>query len=148
MHSYIFRYDSDVLKDDLEAMRKYYGATIVNRRELIRRLAAETFAPQIRKLKSQSARQRHLRRVLKALAATEDQPVTHQSKRTQSDAVDGISQLVFQLVRGVPGKLHSQGQQSLAFILSFCIRRGSKLIFSVASTLLCLLYTSPSPRDS
>ena len=137
--SYIFRYDSDVLKDDLEAMRKYYGATIVNRRELIRRLAAETFAPQIRKLKSQSARQRHLRRVLKALAATEDQPVTHQSKRTQSDAVDGISQLVFQLVRGVPGKLHSQGQQSLAFILSFCIRRGSKLIFSVASTLLAQL---------
>lgn len=118
--SYIFRYDSEQLVNDLEPLRKFYGTTLANRRELIRRLAAETFAPLIRKVKSQNARHRHLRRVLKALAATGDEPATMSLKRTQSDAVDGISQLIFQLVRGVPGSLHSQGQKTISFLLDFC----------------------------
>jgi hypothetical protein len=145
--SYIFRYDSELLVADMEAMRKYYGATLANRRELVRRLAAETFAPLIRKIKSQSVGQRHLRRVLRALAATGDQLVTNSLKRTQSDAVDGISQLIFQLVRGVPGRLHSQGHQTLRFLLEFCTGRSvgskkeekqnnSRLVVSVASSLL------------
>jgi hypothetical protein len=119
--SYIFRYDSDMILQDMEPMRKYYGLTLASRREVVRRLAAETFAPLIRKIKSQSARQRHLKRVLKALAVTRtDQPMTNSFKRTQSDAVDGISQLMFQIVRGVPGRMHSQGDQTLRFLLSFC----------------------------
>jgi hypothetical protein len=141
--AYIFRYDSNVLEDQLESIRKYYGATLANRRDLVRRLAAETFAPLVRKIKSQSSRQRHLKRVLKALDTAEDQHATHRSKRIQLDAVDGISQLAFQIVRGVPGKLHSQGHQSLQFVFSFCTGKGSRskkssggLIFSVASTLL------------
>jgi hypothetical protein len=136
--AYIFRYDSNVMEDQLESIRKYYGATLANRRDLVRRLAAETFAPLVRKIKSQSTRQRHLKRVLKALNAADDQHATHRSKRIQLEAVDGISQLAFQIVRGVPGKLHSQGHQSLQFVFSFCTEKGPSggLMFSVASTLL------------
>ncbi|CAJ1908376.1 unnamed protein product [Cylindrotheca closterium] len=135
---YILRYDSEVMKDDLESMRKYYGATIANRREIIRRLATETFAPLIRKIKSKSSRQKHLKRVLKALASAERQPLTHQLKRTQSDAVDGISMLAFQVTKGVPGRLHSKGFQTLKYVFNLGTSDGTngRLVLSVLSTLL------------
>jgi hypothetical protein len=124
--SYIFRYDADKILEDMESMRKYYGATLAARRELVRRLASETFAPLVRKLKNQNERHRHLKRVLKALvAATEGQPATPQLKRTQEDAVDGISQFIFQVVRGVPGRLHSQGDPTLEFVLTYCTKSAS-----------------------
>lgn len=147
--SYIFRYDPDIMSDQLESIRPYYGATLANRRELIRRLAAETFAPLLRRMKSESSRQRHLKRVLKALGAAESQQVTHRAKRVQEAAVDGISQLAFQTVRGVPGSLHSQGSKTLCFVLSFCTEKGDSLqkdsvglIFSVASAVLGRLRSS------
>ncbi len=149
--SYIFRYDSNLIVNDMESMRKYYGVTLGHRRELVRRLSAETFAPHIRKIKSQSAREKHIRRVLRALASTTSQTVTKVLQRTQMDAVDGISNLLFQLVKGVPGKLHSQGGRSLNFILEYaCREKTSKegidteieadLVYSVASGLLKKLF--------
>lgn len=117
--SYIFRYDLHLVVTDMEAMRSFYGTTLGSRREIVRRLSAETFAPLIRKMKSQSARERHLRRVLRALAATGNDPTNRLLVRSQTDAVDGISQLVFQLVRGVPGKLHSQGGDTLRYLLTY-----------------------------
>jgi len=117
--SYIFRYDSNLVVDDMESMRKYYGITLGNRREIIRRLSAETFAPQIRKMKNHSSRERHIRRVFRALAATTKQPKSRILLRTQIEAVDGISNLLFQLIRGVPGKLHSQGCRILQFLLQY-----------------------------
>ena len=123
--SYIFRYDSNLIVNDMEPMRKYYGITLGHRRELIRRLSAETFAPHIRKIKSQSARERHIRRVLRALASTTSQETSRILQRTQMDAVDGISNLFFQLIKGVPGKLHSQGGRILKFILEYSCRENS-----------------------
>lgn len=145
--SYIFRYDADLILEDVETMRKYYGATLAARRELVRRLAAETFAPLIRKIKSHNDRHRHLKRVLKALvAATEGQPLTPHLKRTQQDAVDGISQFLFQVVRGVPGHLHSQGMPTVQFVFTYCAKSppssndvattGSDLLLSIATTFL------------
>ena len=83
--SYIFRYDAGALLaetvgddgDDegepespcLEPMRRHYGVTLAHRRDVVRRLAAESFAPLLRRLPSDSARRRHGRRVLRALAA-------------------------------------------------------------------------------
>eukprot|EP00934_Nitzschia_sp_Nitz4_P007735 Nitzschia sp. Nitz4//scaffold189_size62959//48159//57102//NITZ4_006317-RA/size62959-snap-gene-0.12-mRNA-1//-1//CDS//3329539923//7725//frame0 len=124
--SYIFQYDAKMIKDEMELMRKYYGFTLGNRRELIRRLAAESFAPLLRKLKNHNDRHRHLKRVLKALAATETQASSPALKRTQDDAADGIAQLVFQVVRGVPGKLHSQGEPTVEYVLEFCTSTVSK----------------------
>ena len=140
--AYIFRYDSELLLKDMEAMRKYYGIILANRRELVRRLSAETFAPLIRKMKSDSARQRHLKRVLRALAASGDQPATNSFKRTQADAVDGISQLLFQVVRGVPGRLHSKGSSTVKFLFDFLTEdsgsskirtAGKEIIYSIVS---------------
>lgn len=149
--SYIFRYDSNLIVNDMESMRKYYGVTLGHRRELIRRLSAETFAPHIRKIKSSSARERHIRRVLRALASTASHTSTKLLQRTQMDAVDGISNLLFQLVKGVPGKLHSQGGKNLKFILEYTCRESSPkdgidteneddLVYSVSSGLLKKLF--------
>lgn len=145
--SYIFRYDANVLKDDLEAMRQFYGMTLANRRELVRRLAAETFAPLIRKLPTQNSRQRHLKRVLKAVARAASVATTNHQKRSQSDVLNGMTQLIFQIVKGVPGRLHSQGLRTFRFVLDFCIgqKAGSdllenkdqrRLLFTLAS--MCL----------
>jgi hypothetical protein len=140
--AYIFRYDSELLLKDMEPMRTYYGITLANRRELVRRMSAETFAPLIRKMKSDSARQRHLKRVLRALAASGDQPATNSFKRTQADAVDGISQLLFQVVRGVPGRLHSKGSSTVKFLFDFLTEdnesakinaAGKEIVYSITS---------------
>ncbi|KAG7361182.1 DRIM down-regulated in metastasis family protein [Nitzschia inconspicua] len=114
--AYIFKYDSKMVVNDMESMRQYYGMTLGNRRELIRRLSAETFAPLIRKMKNRKAKERHVRRVLRALAATSQQPLSRIFERTQMDAVDGLSQLCFQISRGVSGKLHSDGAAMVRYL--------------------------------
>jgi len=142
--SYIFKYDGDKIVENIEAMRRYYGATLAARRELVRRLASQAFAPLIRKLKNQNDRQQHIKRVMKALvAATETQPLTPLLKRTQADAVDGISQLIFQVVRGVSGQLHSQGISTIHYILTYCakspaspLENGNTLMVTLASDLI------------
>ena len=142
--SYIFRYNSNMIVNGMESMRKYYGITLGHRRELIRRLSAETFAPQIRKMKSQSAREQHIRRVLRALSSTESQPVSKALQRIQEDAIDGISTLLFQLMKGVPGKFHSQGGRILKFMLDYSCRQHNQkadgnsddLVHNVASSVL------------
>ena len=146
--SYIFRYDGDALLSEnttgkdkepcLESLRQYYGSTLANRRQLVRRLAAETYAPLIRKL-SDRAQKRHVRRVLRALAGQpphENNPV---SQRLQADAVDGIALLCFQLARGVPGKMHSKGQLVVKCVLDACASKlgpNSELVKGVTATLL------------
>jgi Down-regulated in metastasis len=121
--SYMFRYDSQMLlaevpKNDgkktddsipcLESMRQYYGVTLAHRREIVRRLAAESFAPLIR---MSSHRSKHLKRVLRALAASQT------SGRTQFDAIDGIARLLFEVARGASGKLHSKGTVAIQAVL-------------------------------
>lgn len=144
--SYIFRYDADALlgevdgsekdgKACLEGLRRYYGVTLAHKRDLIRRLAAETYAPVIRKLKSDNAKKRHLRRILRALAASSTSAAANNS-RLQSDAVDGIAQLLFEVARGASGRLHSKGTIVINTILD-CIesdgKNGQELVYAVAS---------------
>jgi hypothetical protein len=148
--SYIFRYDAEVLLKEvdkpgqepcLEPMRKYYGVTLAHRRDLIRRLAAETFAPLIRKLPTDSAKKRHLRRVLRALAVSAKQPATSvSSQRMQTDAVDGISMLCFEVSRGVARRLHSKGSLVVKCVLDSVMSgksefsaHGQGLVHDVAS---------------
>ncbi|KAL3923302.1 MAG: hypothetical protein SGILL_001732 [Bacillariaceae sp.] len=117
--AYVFRYDFNLVVNDMESMRQYYGKTLGNRRELVRRLSGEVFAPLIRRMKNQNARERHIRRVLRALDATTKQPSTRILQRTQDDAVNGIAQLMFQLVRGISGGLHSNGSRMLRFLFEY-----------------------------
>ena len=123
--AYLFRYDAEALLTEtsssasnnnkkeeqpcLEPMRRYYGYTLANKRPLIRRLAAETFAPLIRKLKSESSKKRHLRRVLRALDASSRQPKSPARQKQNDDAVDGIAMLCLELSKGISGSMNSKG---------------------------------------
>ncbi len=126
----------------LEMMRKYYGATLAHKQEIVRRLAAETFAPIIRKLRSNSARKKHIRRVIKSLATSavislENEILINHSlfssltssssydiiipprlQRARDDAVEGVALLLFYVVRGVPGRLHSKGSAFIKIVIS------------------------------
>ena len=117
--SYIFRYDSEPLlaqvdkpgqEPCLEQLRSFYGATLGHKRDLVRRLAAEAFSPLVRKLGAESARRKHLKRVIRALASSATENPTHSLQRAQHDAMDGIAWLLFQTLRGVSGRLHSKAQ--------------------------------------
>jgi len=149
--SYCFRYDSDKLlngprvlnnesqlekEEDndtcLEQMRQFYGATLAHKREPIRRLAAECFAPLIQKLKPKE-KKRHLKRVIRALATVcsstsnkfKDKAISARAQRAQSDALDGISMLLFCISKGIPGRLHTKAQ--LVFMTIFeCISSPGK----------------------
>ena len=152
--SYVFRYDSEPLLSQvekegqepcLEKMRQYYGATLGHKRDYVRRLAAETFAPMIRKLKTDSARRRHIRRVLRALAASaqerDNEPISHGLKRTQTDAVDGVSFLLFETARGMSGRLHSKGHQIIRCVLD-CMTGGSSKVSDAGSMEMLFFVTS------
>jgi len=139
--SYVFRYDSDLLvkgeKDgdgssgggnNMEPMRQYYGATLAHRRDYVRRLAAETFAPLIRRMKSDSARSKHIRRVIRALAASaaagsggSGDGVIRTVQRARMDAIDGVSLLLSQTTCGVPGRLHSKARSTVPSIVGCLI---------------------------
>lgn len=136
--SYVFRYDSDLLikgekvgdgssgggSNNMEPMRQYYGATLAHRRDYVRRLAAETYAPLIRRMKSDSARSKHIRRVIRALAASaaagsggSGDGAIRTVQRARMDAIDGVSLLLSQTSCGVPGRLHSKAQITVSSIV-------------------------------
>lgn len=135
--SYIFRYDADALLAEvetgsknadpcLEKLRQYYGSTLAHRRDVVRRLAAETFAPLVRKLRNENARRRHLRRVVRALMTTVSASSggaggigskTARVMRLHANAIDGIAQLFFEVARGVAGQLNSKGKVAAKVLL-------------------------------
>jgi hypothetical protein len=178
--SYIFRYDTNaILEEDvpnlsgdklsrsahesdatdskregcLELMRQYYGSTLAHKSEIVRRLGAESFAPLIRKLKSNSSKKKHIRRVIRSLATSAASSVTFSTeapedyardcyepnvvmnsgvKRTIDDAVDGVATLLFYVVKGVPGKLHSKSESIIKMILSNLVPSDNKFDFNSA----------------
>jgi hypothetical protein len=139
--SYVFRYDSYLLikgekvgdgsssgGNNMEPMRQYYGATLAHRRDYVRRLAAETYAPLIRRMKSDSARSKHIRRVIRALAASaaagsggSGDDAVRTVQRARLDAIDGVSLLLSQTSCGVPGRFHSKAQSIISSILGCLI---------------------------
>jgi len=150
--SYVFRYDAEPLLAEttaeqqqhqpcLEPLRRYYGVTLAHRREVVRRLAAESWAPLIRKLPSDAAKKRHCRRVLRALA--QQAASTTEQQRLRADAVDGIAQLFLEIARGAAGRWHSKG----GHVMVKCVlegvlhdgksnNEGRDLVFAVARTFL------------
>eukprot|EP00978_Attheya_sp_CCMP212_P002117 scaffold4358_cov59-Attheya_sp.AAC.2 len=125
--SYIFKYDTQMLVSSdggsLECMRQYYGGTLGNSREYVRRLAAETFAPLVRKLKSDKLRAKHFRRILRALTAAS---LAGPTKRSLENAVDGIALLFHTTARGISGRLHSKGANVLGILLDCLIAESTK----------------------
>jgi hypothetical protein len=143
--SYILRYDSQEIINETEAkneksaegclelMRKHYGATLAHKQVFVRRLAAEAFAPIIRKLRSNTARKKHIRRVIKSLATSAVTSLANENsnlnsskgivipprlERSRDDAVNGVALLLFYIVRGVPGRLHSKANAVVKIVLN------------------------------
>jgi len=155
--AYIFRYDSSIFSDEdtkkteesLEAMRKYYGSTLAHKQELVRRLAAESFAPLVRKLKSISVMKKHIKRVIRALSTSASSAISDDkntglsdcnfngdcfepsvsiepsAKRAIDDATDGVAMFLFYIIRGVPGRLHSKSR-TLMNPIFLILNEGSK----------------------
>ncbi len=162
--SYIFRYDANALLSEdvernkkkksenvgkrsegcLELMRKYYGSTLAHRADFVRRLGAESFAPLVRKLKSNASRKKHIRRVISSLATSASMPVTFlgeappdfaedcykptvvispRMKKASNDAIDGVALLFFYTIRGVPGRLNSKSRDVVKIILANLLQR-------------------------
>jgi U3 small nucleolar RNA-associated protein 20 len=131
--AYCFRYDAEMLVSEttkegdqpcLELMRQYYGKTLAHRREVVRRLSAEIFAPLIRRLPSEAARKRHLKRIFKAMATVASDNEALQ--RAQNDAIDGIAKLCTMVVQGVGGRLHSKAASLIRTILDCCCTKQTK----------------------
>jgi len=128
--SYLFKYNSEKLihshvpsqksededpstGGDADILRHFYGKTICHKRDIVRRLACEAYAPLLRKC-SEKGLKRHLSRTVKALAGSlaaasviENETINHSTKRARDDAIDGVSFLLFEVSRGAPGRLHS-----------------------------------------
>ena len=158
---YILRYDAERLLEEsssnakqgeqpcLEPMRSYYGATLANKRELIRRLSAETFAPLVRRLKSESARCRHVRRVLRALdASAADQSSMPGKERLREDAIDGITQFCLEVAKGVSGDLNSKGEFVVNCVLTSAMVDGRSLSCEVASSFCRRLVVALKPETA
>jgi len=94
--SYMFRYDMTITPKDMDTLRQFYGSTLGHSLEYVRRLAAETFAPLIRRIHSDLGRAQHVRKVVHALCRSSS-TVTH---RLPLDAIHTC--------KGVQGKLHSK----------------------------------------
>lgn len=128
--SYLFKYNSDEFINsqspnmnkvdekkagDADIIRQYYGKTICHKREVVRRLACESYAPLLRKCTDKGLK-RHLSRSVKALAsslalaARENNGfhADHSMERARSDAIDGVSSLLFEVARSAAGRLHSK----------------------------------------
>jgi hypothetical protein len=128
--SYIFQHDAEMLVTEsakkgeepcLEQIRKYYGPTLGHKREVVRRLAAETFAPLVRRIKTDGARKRHLKRTLRALTKIDSGSPSQTLKRAKADAIDGVSNLLFETAKGVSGRLHSKGTLIIRCVLDHIV---------------------------
>lgn len=131
--SYLFRYtrksltatkDSENSSLTLDSLRQYYGLTLGHRRPLVRRLAAETFAPLVRH--ATTTRTRHVLRVLRAVYQQSLRSVSSsltQQQRLQDDMVDGISAWLLEIGRGVAGQLHrTVGPEVVPWLLQAMIK--------------------------
>lgn len=148
--SYLFKYNADQLihneppkkqseaetsskqlVGDADILRQYYGKTICHKRDIVRRLACESYAPLLRKCLDKGLK-RHLTRTVKALAGSlaaaavesesdEDGGMTFSAKKARADAIDGVSSLLFQVSRGAPGRLHSKKGRFVTKSLMDCL---------------------------
>jgi hypothetical protein len=150
--SYIFQHDADQLVTDsakegeepcLEQIRKYYGPTLGHKRDVVRRLAAETFAPLVRRIKTDGARKKHLKRILRALTNVDLGIPSQSLKRSMDDAIDGVASLLFETAKGVSGRLHSKGFMIIRCVLDHIVGLDQDFtdsMYVLASTFLQRIY--------
>lgn len=94
----------------MTAAKALYAPLLGHRRDFARKMAAQSLAPAVRRLKPKAMR-RHARQLVGALAAGSVTAGAHEARagaRLRADTLDGCSQLLFFVSKGVHGRMHSQ----------------------------------------
>lgn len=138
------RFQADVLVQQPDCLRPYYGPLVGHRTEFIRDFSAQTFSLFFRKLSGKQFRA-HLKRLMKALASScrtadgmevnsvlelpvlpvEGRAVVEEdgvalTPRVQ-DLLGGVAQLLFTTCKGVKGCFHSKGGKMLSVPLAMML---------------------------
>jgi hypothetical protein len=134
--SYLFKYNSEKLISsqdgkvgDADRLRQHYGKTICHKRDIVRKLACEAYAPLLRKC-SDKGLKKHLMRTVKALATSltnaeqnagvAESNMSNAMKRARMDAIDGVSTLLFEVARGAK-RVHSKTGKVVIRALMDCL---------------------------
>lgn len=124
---FLLKFVAKPLAADTNALRSLYAPLLGHRRDFARRMAAQSLAPAVRRMKPK-AMLKHAKHLIQALAAgraganadADADAVASAAGKGQAregargaeklclDVLDGSSQLLFFLLKGVHGRLHSQ----------------------------------------
>uniref|UniRef100_A0A7S2WQL1 Uncharacterized protein n=1 Tax=Mucochytrium quahogii TaxID=96639 RepID=A0A7S2WQL1_9STRA len=108
---------------DLLFFRDHYMHLLSHRRDFIRRFAGEAFAPLFRQM-PENLLGKHIKRFLTKMVGGVQ--CIERNTDEQSEIVDGVSQLIFNLLRNVQNRLHSRTDEILACLFK-CLRTKFKL---------------------
>jgi hypothetical protein len=132
--AYLFKYLGKSLLQRLDEVRTYYASLLGHKKPYVRRFGAETLASLLRKLKDKPLH-KHVRALLGALpkneesathadlaveaitAATAKRSVDMKHGVRGSTLHDGVSLLVFELLKGMKHRMHSRGPALLAMLV-------------------------------
>ena len=107
---FLLKFVARPLSKDMSAARTLYAPLLGHRRDFARKMAAQSLAPAVRRLKPKVMR-RHAKQLVGALAAGSVAAGAGESPggaRLRADTLDGCSQLLFFVLKGVHGRMHSQ----------------------------------------
>lgn len=114
---FLLKFVARPLGKDMSAVKAIYAPLLGHRRDFARKMAAQSLAPAVRRLKPKAMR-RHARQLVEALAAgsvaavVEKKDASAGGARLRADTLDGCSQLLFFAAKGVHGRTHSQVKKS------------------------------------
>lgn len=115
--------------------------------------AAESLASLIRRLKGK-ALIKHLRSVLRATAQALTKQANSQTQLTKSaesrreDLIDGLSRLLFYLVRGVQGKLHSSAPAILQALFTMVEEHEDEALLAIACEVVHMACEHVKPEET
>lgn len=115
--------------------------------------AAESLASLIRRLKGK-ALTKHLRSVLRATAQALSRQANSQAHLTKSaesrreDLIDGLSRLLFFLVRGVQGKLHSSAPAILQALFAMVEDHEDEVLLAIGCEVIHMACEHLKPEES
>ncbi|CAN0534679.1 unnamed protein product, partial [Ectocarpus sp. 12 AP-2014] len=108
---FLLKFVARPLSKDMAAVRALYSPLLGHKRDFARKMAAQTLAPAVRRLKPKAMR-RHAKQLVGALAAGSVEAAAGGAeagaRRLRADTLDGCSQLLFFSAKGVHGRTHSQ----------------------------------------
>lgn len=107
---FLLKFVARPLSKDMTAARALYAPLLGHRKDFARKMAAQSLAPAVRRLKPKPMRQ-HAKQLIGALAAGSVAAGAEDAAggaRLRSDTLDGCSQLLFFAAKGVHGRTHSQ----------------------------------------